>query len=201
MTARWEWIRMSEHETKRIVTEFEQRAIDAEFAEIAKATKAVRSVRAAQIFAEREEARKAADLELFAVVGQLGVDPTPEEVLEVNARIKHLKDAKPLEVQRRWYVPGAKFRIVKEGARLEALVFFGDTNWAGWSRNLRVGELVELVDWRRGWNADEPVPQFAAAERMPHGDARWITIAPTAGLWRPYPHPGFLEPYDEGDDA
>ena len=43
--------------------------------------------------------------------------------------------------------------------------------------------------------------QFAARTRMPHGDARWVTIAPVAGLFRPYPHPGFLEPIDEGDDA
>jgi len=177
-----------------------QHATDAEFDAIVANAEAQVAVRAQQIFAEREAARAAKDLELFEIMKSIHPGSTEEEVLAAGRAVKAMKDRSPLEVQRRWYVPGARFTVVKEGARAEALIFFGETNWAGWSRNLQVGEVVELVDWRKGWNSEALVPQFAIP-RPPHGDVRWLTIAPVAGLFRPYPHPGFLEPYDEGDEA
>ena len=180
----------------------DQYLTDTTFDEIVANDAAQVALRSAQIFAEREERRREKDLALFAIMNRIGPDSTKEEVLAAGREVEALKADSPLEVERRRYTPGAQFRVVKEGARLEALIFFGETNWAGWSRNLEVGEIVELIDWRPGWNTpDTLVTQFAARTRMPHGDARWVTIAPVAGLFRPYPHPGFLEPIDEGDDA
>jgi hypothetical protein len=194
---------MSDPNTEQAASaELEQHDTDAAFAAIVAADAAKVAIRSAQIFAEREEARREKDLALFEIMKSIGPESTKQEVLEAGKRVTELKSDSPLEVERRRYTPGAQFRVAKEGARLEALIFFGDTNWAGWSRNLEVGEIVELVDWREGWNTPGTlIPQFAARTRMPSGDARWVTIAPVAGLFRPYPHPGFLEPLDEGDEA
>lgn len=177
----------------------DQYLADAKFDEIVNGEKTIIAVRAQQIHAEREAARAEKDIELFEIVKGLGPDSTTEEVLAISRRVHEMKQRGPLETNKRMFVPGARFRVAKEGARIEALVFFGDTNWAGWSRNLQVGEVVELTDWRQGWNTEALVPQFHA-NKLPR-DARWVTIAPKAGLFRSEPMMGFLEPYEEEDEA
>lgn len=97
---------------------------------------------------------------------------------------------------RKLYVEGASFRVVKEGARLEGLVTFGASAWGGWSRPLRVGEVLLCRGWLPGWGSDSiPHVQFTGKDVPPNAD--WVHVWPMSGLWRPYPLEGYLEKVED----
>lgn len=95
------------------------------------------------------------------------------------------------------YVEGRQFRVVKEGARFEGLLLFGEASLSGWSRKILKGELVTCLGWQEidvfgthiagiMWNGPK-VPENAMV----------MQIWPFESLFRPYPLTGFLEPYKE----
>lgn len=120
---------------------------------------------------------------------------TTDEVLEAGRQLTERKRAKPLIKARSLYTEGARFRVIQEGARFEGMVQFG-SSWSGWTRNLKVGEIVTCLGWRPGWaEAGEFKQPNFTGEKVPD-NASYVTIWPKAGLFFPWPFDGFLEPVE-----
>jgi hypothetical protein len=90
---------------------------------------------------------------------------------------------------------GQKFRVIKDGARLEGLIIFGKTNWSGWSRRLTVGEVLVCNGEENGWDSSTVKLITFNGARVPE-NARYVTVWPMAGLWSPWPMAGYLELID-----
>lgn len=93
------------------------------------------------------------------------------------------------------YVAGARFRVVREGARLEGIQLFGEKAWAGFAKDLSVGDVVICNGWRTGMDGETREVNFTA-QGVPWA-AQWVQVWPQAGLWKPWPLPGTLEPVEE----
>lgn len=93
------------------------------------------------------------------------------------------------------FVAGRRFKVIKEGARLEGIVTFGDHAWAGYAKTLQVGEIVTCNGWREGMSGGAEEANFTAAG-VPW-NALWVQVWPQDGLWRPWPMDGVLEPLDD----
>jgi hypothetical protein len=111
----------------------------------------------------------------------------------VPMRIQKKRQAGAMEV----YYTGARFRVIKEGARFEGIVTWGEKHYAGWSRPLEVGEIIECNGWREGLAGGGFMEANFTAERVPD-NARWVQVWPQASLWRPWPLDGYLEPIGDG---
>lgn len=92
--------------------------------------------------------------------------------------------------EQKW-AAGKKFRVVKEGARLEGIVTFGDSAWAGYSKALQVGDEITCNGWRIGMDGQTEEANFTA-DGVPW-NALWIQFWPMSGLFRPWPMEGYLE--------
>lgn len=94
------------------------------------------------------------------------------------------------------YVAGAKFLVVKPGARFEGLIPHGKFALMGWSRPLAVGEVVTCKGWSDavGPGMSMRVLNFDGA-KVPEA-AIVMQIWPFESLFRPYPLYGLLEPLD-----
>lgn len=134
-------------------------------------------------------------------VGHENITPetTSDEILAYVERMREAKMELPLLKSRKQFREGNRFQVVREGARLEGLVFFGETTWSGWSRNLEVGEIITCTGWQPAWNAEHVSVANFTAENVPP-TARWVAVWPLAGLFLPWPMPGFLEPLDSNDE-
>lgn len=130
---------------------------------------------------------------------EVTADTTSEELNEYAQRMWESKKDTPLLASKATFKEGNRFRVVREGARLEGLVYFGETTWSGWSRNLEVGEIVTCTGWQPAWNAEHVSVANFTAENVPP-NARWCSVWPIAGLFLPWPMPGFLEPLDTNDE-
>lgn len=97
--------------------------------------------------------------------------------------------------QSQQYVVGARFRVVREGARLEGIQLFGEKAWAGFASNLRVGDIVVCTGWKTGMDGETREVNFTA-QGVPW-QAKWVHVWPQAGLFQPWPLPGTLEPVEE----
>lgn len=111
-----------------------------------------------------------------------------------NAGAKALK-VKPRKLYRR----GARFRVVAENVRIEAMCHYGNGSnggaiWSGWSRVLPIGTEIECLGWRRFRRDGLVAPQFTYSE-LP-AEAKWSTIWPLDGVWRPWPLAGMIELID-----
>jgi len=98
---------------------------------------------------------------------------------------------KPREVYRR----GTFWRVVAENIRVEAMCNYGkgangQDIWSGWSRVLPIGTVVECIGWRRFRRDGLVAPQFIYPG-LP-AEAKWSTIWPNDGVWRPWPMEGIL---------
>jgi len=94
---------------------------------------------------------------------------------------------------RKLYKEGARFRVMRPGARLEGMVKFGNTGaWSGWGRMLKVGEIVECNGWKNVIGSETVQGANFSARGTPK-NATLIQIWPLAGMWRPFPMDGFLE--------
>jgi hypothetical protein len=87
------------------------------------------------------------------------------------------------------YMPGKKFRVIKEGARL--------TGWErkhgyfkGWARDLEVGEVVESLGYGPGIGSD---PGYGIHFKVP--DMSFVEFSPSqGGVFNYHPLDGYLEP-------
>lgn len=97
---------------------------------------------------------------------------------------------------RRTYRRGTRWRVVGENVRIEAMCHYGAgangaAIWSGWSRVLPVGTIVECIGWRRFRKDGLVAPQFVYSG-LP-AEAKWSSIWPHSGIWRPWPLTGLLE--------
>ncbi|MET0886198.1 MAG: hypothetical protein ABWX92_07080 [Mycetocola sp.] len=115
----------------------------------------------------------------------------PEEETESTVRKQH--------PARELYQQDRKFRVVKQGARLEGIVHFGSGNaWAGFSRHLKVGDVVTCTGWKPGMGTPSEVVNFDCATSPE--DVIWSMMWPMQGLFTPYPMDGYLVPIPDGDE-
>lgn len=108
-----------------------------------------------------------------------------------NAGKKRLKIS-----PRKTFKKGTHWRVVGENVRVEAMCHYGagangGAIWSGWSRHTPVGTILECIGWRRFRRDGLVAPQFVYDELPP--EARWSTVMPNDGLWRPWPLAGILE--------
>jgi len=103
---------------------------------------------------------------------------------------------------RKTYRRGTRWRVVGENVRIEAMCHYGSganggAIWSGFSRILPVGTVLECIGWRRFRRDGLVAPQFIYSS-LPE-EAKWSTIWPLDGIWRPWPLDGILEV--TGDEA
>jgi hypothetical protein len=147
----------------------------------------------------READLKQAAKELPEGSETITAQSTTEEVFALAAEIHEAKKALPNNATRYQFKEGRRFRVIREGARLEGLVFFGSTTWSGWTRALEVGEIVTCNGWVDGFNTPGIRVVTFAADRVPD-NTEWVSVWPLASLWKPYPAEGYLELIEENED-
>jgi hypothetical protein len=167
---------------------------------------------------QQKAERERREIELPEGSETITAESTREDVLALAAKLHADKAAQPLHATRAQFKEGARFRVVKEGARLEALVYFGETTWSGWSRPLEVGEVITCTGWQDGFgDGYTPITNTGAGNEAMVGEtikpqvanftgddvpreARWVAVWPLAGLWKPYPAEGYLEPLSDNEE-
>lgn len=115
---------------------------------------------------------------------------------KVKERFEH-----DLRANRDVYVAGRQFRVLRPGARLEGILVFGSGLISGWSRPLLQGEVITCAGWRPGMIVEPgltPQPEVNWDHRFLPANAQWCQVWPMAGLFLPWPMPGYLEPAPEG---
>lgn len=95
------------------------------------------------------------------------------------------------------YVEGRRFRVVKEGARFEGLLLFGETSMSGWSRKILSGELVTCLGWQEIDVFGTHIAGIMWTGSKVPDNAMVMQIWPFESLFRPFPMTGVLEPYVE----
>lgn len=91
------------------------------------------------------------------------------------------------------YEPGAKFRVVREGARITGLT---ESRYPGVMKDSRrylsVGDVIECAGYGAGWGSD---PGFGVEFRDP--DMGLVEFHPwIGGPFNYRPEPGYLEPVE-----
>lgn len=114
------------------------------------------------------------------------------ETSEAEAAVVHKAEMR-LHHVRALYQPGKQFRVVKPNARLEAILLFGESSWAGWSRPLREGQILTCTGWKEGMGGNGFEEVNFTAPGVPE-NAQWCQVWPMSGLFRPFPMEGYLEP-------
>lgn len=99
------------------------------------------------------------------------------------------------ENPRELYVPGRKFMVVRDIARFEGIVAHGEKFWSGWSRPLRVGEVITCEGWKPGMDTEQEGVNWRA-RRVPE-NALWCQVWPPQGLFTPWPMDGLLRALPE----
>ena len=95
------------------------------------------------------------------------------------------------------YVEGRQFRVVKEGARFEGLLLFGEASMSGWSRKILRGELVTCLGWQEIDVFGTHIAGIMWTGSKVPDNAMVMQIWPFESLFRPFPMTGVLEPYEE----
>jgi len=95
------------------------------------------------------------------------------------------------------YVEGRQFRVVKEGARFEGLLLFGEASMSGWSRKILSGELVTCLGWQEIDVFGTHIAGVMWTGQKVPDNAMVMQIWPFESLFRPFPMTGILEPYVE----
>jgi hypothetical protein len=91
---------------------------------------------------------------------------------------------------------GARFRVVKAGARLSWMVPVAAFAHSGGGRPLEVGEVIESRGFIMGWGSDNiPECNFTVVEGEPLPEnAVHVVFKPDHAFWSPWPAEGWLEP-------
>lgn len=95
------------------------------------------------------------------------------------------------------YVEGRRFRVIKEGARFEGLLLFGEASMSGWSRKILSGELVTCLGWQEIDVFGTHIAGIMWTGSKVPDNAMVMQIWPFESLFRPFPMTGVLEPYVE----
>ena len=95
------------------------------------------------------------------------------------------------------YVEGRRFRVVKEGARFEGLLLFGEASMSGWSRTIQRGEILTCLGWKEVDVFGTHIAGIMWDGPKVPDNAMVMQVWPFESLFRPYPLTGFLEPYEE----
>lgn len=122
-----------------------------------------------------------------------------EDAQHLMQNIRPMLIEKPLSVHisaRSIYRTGRQFRVMREGARLEGIVQYGERTWAGYSKRLEVGDILTCNGWRAGMGNPGVEEANFTMEGVPW-EALWVQVWPQASLWRPWPMEGYLTPLDE----
>jgi hypothetical protein len=86
---------------------------------------------------------------------------------------------------------GARYRVIKPGARLDGLKPLPEhrSAWQGWSRPLKVGEIITCTGLAMGWGSDSvPLVQWSEP------GVSYVEFYPATGtMWTSEPDPSFLE--------
>jgi len=92
------------------------------------------------------------------------------------------------------YAPGARFRVVKEGARLSGWVPIRGGS-RGWRQDLHVGDVIECTGFGRGMGSDPGYGVEFVSEESKAAGAFHVDFFPAAGgIWSYHPAEGFIEP-------
>lgn len=95
------------------------------------------------------------------------------------------------------YEAGQRFRVVREGARFEGLLLFGEQSVSGWSRRITKGEILTCLGWKTAHVFGTQVTGVMWTGAKVPDNAMTMQIWPFESLFRPQPLPGLLEPYVE----
>lgn len=95
---------------------------------------------------------------------------------------------------------GEKYRVVREGARFEGLLLFGEASISGWARNITAGEVITCLGWKT-------VPVFGTeisgvmwtGLKVPD-NALVLQFWPFESLFRPQPLGSYIERFYDSDD-
>jgi hypothetical protein len=95
------------------------------------------------------------------------------------------------------YVEGRRFRVVKEGARFEGLLLYGEQSMSGWSRKILPGEILTCLGWQEVQVFGTHVAGIMWTGQKVPDNAMVMQVWPFESLFRPFPMRGVLEPYVE----
>jgi hypothetical protein len=98
------------------------------------------------------------------------------------------------------YAPGARFLVVRVGARLEGWVPVPGAV-GGWDQSLSVGDTLTCTGFGPGMGADPGYGvEFTSAESEAASAFHCDFRPSVGGTWRYHPAPGYLEPITENTD-
>lgn len=98
------------------------------------------------------------------------------------------------------YVPGKRFRIIREGCSLHGMVPMPQWSnaWAGWKQELHVGDIIECTGFGPGWGADPGYGIEFTSEVAKEAAASHATFFPDTGVPFAYrPQTGYMEEVTE----
>lgn len=99
------------------------------------------------------------------------------------------------------YAPGAKFRVIAEGARLSGWKPYAPSAFQGWSQTLHVGDVIECTGYGAGFGSDPGYGVEWTSEQARADHASSVDFRPQiGGAWAYRPGPGFLEPVKEEEE-
>lgn len=135
--------------------------------------------------------------------GELGtLEDRGEAVAEATTLMDEIRPALPFanstayaEDMKIRYAAGKRFRVAKEGARLEGIRKFGKIR-AGYAESLDVGDELVSTGWRESLGGGGYMEANFATETSPT-DCLWLQFWPMESLWSPWPMTGWLEPVAE----
>lgn len=104
-------------------------------------------------------------------------------------------------MNRRDYIKGEKYRVVRAGAYLRGMTTVGRGVFNGWRRDLQVGDVITCLG--ESWTMGDGVPAIKWGDETGEWLANDCTFQPCGGgLWGgQVPLPGYLEPADDEDEA
>jgi hypothetical protein len=92
------------------------------------------------------------------------------------------------------YTPGARFRIVRNGAVLRGMTLVGRGRFRGWSQPLHVGDVLHCTGFGPGWGSDPGYGVEFTSERSVADGAVHCDVSPhVGGAWSYRPDPSFVE--------
>lgn len=95
------------------------------------------------------------------------------------------------------YVEGRRFRVIKEGARFEGLLLYGEQSMSGWSRKILPGEILTCLGWQEVEVFGTHVAGIMWTGPKVPDNAMVMQVWPFESLFRPFPMRGVMEPYVE----